>query len=177
MVAFSLVWGISVKVSAEIQELINKYFPPINHPYRVLYRTILNHLTPSDTVLEIGCGRTALVLRAFKGKAAKLIGIDVVDYDIIDEEVILLGNDVTDMTDIATASIDVAFSRSVLELAHEIEAAFSENRRVLKPNGRHIFLTPNFYDYASLIAAAIPNQSKRPVEATCLWRLTRDNVH
>ena len=168
-------------VSADIQELIDKYFPPTNHPYRILERAILDHLTPSATVLEIGCGRAALVLRAFKGKGAKLIGIDVVDFDVADEGILLLRNDVTDMTDVATASIDVAFSRSVMEHVRGIETAFSEIRRVLKPNGSYIFLTPNFYDYASLIAATIPNPlhpwivKRTEGRAMALFQMVLDN--
>lgn len=149
---------ISVKASPDIQELINKYFPPARHPYRTFEYAILTHLTPSATVLEIGCGRTAPLLRALKGKVATLIGIDVVDFTVANEDIVLLQNDVTNMTDVATASIDVAFSRSVMEHVREVELAFAEIARALKPGGRYIFLTPNFYDYASWIAAAVPNR-------------------
>lgn len=144
-------------IDSEIQDLINKYFPPEGHPYRKLEETINNYLTPSSTVLDIGCGYAAPVLQSLKGKAATLIGIDIIDAIAVDKDLILFQNDLTNMVDVATASVDVAYSRSVMEHVRDVELAFTEIHRVLKPGGYYIFLTPNFYDYASLIAAVVPN--------------------
>jgi SAM-dependent methyltransferase len=62
------------------------------------------------------------------------------------------------MIGIENNSIDLAYSRSVMEHIEDAGRAFSEICRVLRPGGRYIFLTPNFWDYASLIAYVVPNR-------------------
>lgn len=142
----------------KIQDLINRHFPPSEHPYRLLERTIEGRLTPSATVLEIGCGRSAPVLQKMKGRAGRLIGIDVVDFTVEDPDIALIANDVAAMRDIGDESVDLAFSRSVMEHVDDATAAYAEIRRVLKPGGCYVFLTPSLYDYASLVAAVVPNR-------------------
>lgn len=145
------------EITPQIQELINKYFPPETHPYRVFESTILDRLGPSDTVLDIGCGRTAPVLRKLKGKAGKLVGIDLVDFVVEDEDLSLIQNSVSEISGVGDNAVNLAYSRSVMEHIGEIDAAYEEVARVLKPGGVYVFLTPNFWDYGSLMAWIIPN--------------------
>lgn len=140
-----------------IQSLIDKYFPPETHPYRRLEQAVELRLGPDATVLEIGCGRSAPVLRQLKGKARRLIGTEVIDFAIEDPDLDLLIQDIGNMDGIADNSVDLAFSRSVMEHVPDGEAAFREIARVLKPGGCYIFLTPSLYDYGSLVAAMMPN--------------------
>lgn len=141
-----------------IQALIDRYFPPESHPYRQLEASIRHWLRPDATVLEIGCGRSASVLRQFKGRAGRLIGTEVIEFAVDDPALELLVQDIGDMHGIADASVDLAFSRSVMEHVPDGDAAFQEVARVLKPGGRYAFLTPNLYDYGSLTAALVPNR-------------------
>ena len=62
------------------------------------------------------------------------------------------------MSGIEANSVDLAYSRSVMEHIEDTGTAFSEICRVLRPNGRYIFLTPNLWDYASLVAYVVPNR-------------------
>jgi 2-polyprenyl-3-methyl-5-hydroxy-6-metoxy-1,4-benzoquinol methylase len=39
----------------------------------------------------------------------------------------------------------------------DVKAAYTEIDRVLKPGGSYLFLTPNRYDYASIVAHIVPN--------------------
>lgn len=142
---------------AAIQPLIERYFPPATHPYQRLLDKISDHLRADATVLEIGCGRSAPVLSTMKGQAARLIGVDVVEFTVTDPELELWKSDVTAMTQVADGSIDLAFSRSVMEHIEDVDRAYAEIARVLAPGGVYIFLTPNFWDYASLIASVVPN--------------------
>lgn len=141
-----------------IQSLIDRHFPPETHPYRQLEAAVEGRLSPDATVLEIGCGRTAPVLRQLKGRAGRLIGTEVIDFAIDDPDLELLIQDVGDMHGIADNSVDLAFSRSVMEHVPDGDAAFREIARVLKPGGRYVFLTPSLYDYGSLVAALMPNR-------------------
>ena len=144
--------------SAGVQAIIDQHFPSRTHPYRIFEQTIVEHLEPSYTVLDIGCGRRAPNLVKLKGRAKVLIGLDVLDFEIEDSDLILLTGSVCQMNKIERNSIDLAYSRSVMEHIEDAETAFSEIFRVLRPNGTYIFLTPNFWDYASLIAYVVPNR-------------------
>lgn len=141
-----------------VQDQINRFFPPDTHPYRVLEREVSCYVTPGCSVLDIGCGRTAPVLSTFKGRGARLYGIDVVEFKGGDPEITLLDQSVCDMKGIASSSIDIAYSRSVMEHIDDVQAAYREIYRVLKRGGRYIFITPSIYDYATLIARVVPNK-------------------
>lgn len=140
------------------QTQLDYYFPQGTHPYNTLESTILEHVTPQTAVLDIGCGRTAPNLSQLKDRAGKLYGIDLVDFTIDDPKLSLHKQNVQDMPEIATASIDLAYSRSVMEHVMDADATLREIRRVLRPDGRYIFLTPNFYDYGSIVSYLVPNK-------------------
>ena len=144
--------------SAGVQAIIDRHFPSRTHPYRIFEETIVHHLQPSYTVLDIGCGRRAPSLVKLKGRAKSLIGLDMVDFEIKEPDLVLLTGSICEMNGIGPNSIDLAYSRSVMEHIEDAESAFSEIFRILKPKGRYIFLTPNFWDYASLMAYVIPNR-------------------
>ncbi len=135
-----------------------RYFPHDAHPYRALERAILAQVTPETDVLDIGCGRTAPNLAKLKGKAGKLYGIDLVDFTLEDPALTLRNQNVEAMDEIASDSVDLAYSRAVMEHVKDTEAALREIHRVLRPRGRYVFLTPNFYDYGSLISYLTPNR-------------------
>ena len=63
--------------SAGIQAIMNRHSPPRTHPYRIFEQTIVQHLEPSYTVLDIGCGRRAPNLIEPKGRAKLLLGLDI----------------------------------------------------------------------------------------------------
>jgi SAM-dependent methyltransferase len=141
-----------------VQAIIERYFPPQTHPYRIFQQTILEHVQPCHTVLEIGCGRAAPDLIRLKGRASALIGIDVVDFEIADPELLLLKVDVCHMSPLASGSVDLCYSRSVMEHIEDVETAYAEISRVLRIGGRCIFLTPSAWGYASIVARLVPNR-------------------
>jgi ubiquinone/menaquinone biosynthesis C-methylase UbiE len=129
------------------------------HPYRTYEQVILDHIGPGSVVLDAGCGKNAPVLQKLVGYGKYLIGIDVCGlhkvegYDSLD----LLKSDLQTIS-LKNNSVDVVISRSVLEHVENPEKAYREIHRILKSGGHLICLTPNYYDYASLIAKLIPNQ-------------------
>lgn len=141
-----------------VDQQMKAMFPPETHPNRVLERAIDRHLTPTSAVLDIGCGRTAPNLVKLAAPGRTLYGIDVIDFTVADPALHLFSNDVRAMVDIPSGSIDVAYSRAVMEHLETPEAAYAEIARVLKPGGVYVFTTPSIYDYGSLAALAIPNR-------------------
>ncbi|MDO9460304.1 MAG: class I SAM-dependent methyltransferase [Alphaproteobacteria bacterium] len=143
-----------------VAELKEKYFGGDKHPNTIFEDTVLKYLKPSDTVLDIGCGRTAPNLRRMRGKAARLIGVELVEFTpetkaLPDLELHI--NDMANLKDIADASIDLAYCRAVMEHIDRPQECYQEMQRVLKPGGRLVFLTANIWDYASIIAMIVPN--------------------
>ena len=55
-------------------------------------------------------------------------------------------------------AVDLAYSRAVMEHVENIERAYLEIFRVLKSGGCYIFITPNIYDFGSLISSIVPNR-------------------
>ena len=80
------------------------------------------------------------------------------NFEITDSELLLVKADVCDMSAVPSGSVDLSYSRSVMEHIKNVRAAYSEINRVLKPGGKYIFLTPNAWDYASIIAYLVPNR-------------------
>lgn len=143
---------------SRVSDQIAYFFPSETHPYRILEARVLGAIEPPDSVLEIGCGRTAPSLQRLRGKAGALYGIDVVPFAADADGLHLFNESVTDMTSIADGAMDLVYSRSVMEHIADVDAAYREIFRVLKPGGKYIFLTPNRYDYASVIASLVPNR-------------------
>lgn len=113
---------------------------------------------PGRTVLlDAGCGRTVPVLRKFQGKAARLIGVELVDFTDVPPGIETHKSDLGRMP-LADASVDLIMSRSVFEHLTEPAAVYSELARVLHPGGRLVFLTANLWDYGTMVARLVPNR-------------------
>jgi SAM-dependent methyltransferase len=144
-------------LTALAERLRLRYFGRDEHPYKRFEREVDFLLRPEHTLLDAGCGRTAPVLAKYRGRAARLIGIDAVDFTAPVPDVDLHTGDLAS-TGLETASIDLIMARSVMEHVSDPKAIYAEFARILRPGGRFIFLTANLWDYASLIAAVIPNR-------------------
>jgi len=143
-------------MTALAQRLKNRYFPG-PHPYAIFEDEVASHLRPGDALMDAGCGRKAPVLLKYAGKARRLVGVDLVNFDTSFQHLELYRCDIG-ATPLPDNSIDVIMSRSVMEHVTDPNKVFAEARRVLKPGGYFIFLTANLWDYASIIAATVPNR-------------------
>jgi len=120
-------------------------------------REVSLRLNPEHTLLDAGCGRTAPMLVRYRGRAKRLVGIDLVEFPQSVSGAELYRRNLNE-TGLADSSIDIVMARSVMEHVEDPLAVYNEMYRVLRPGGRFVFLTANFWDYASLIAMAIPNR-------------------
>lgn len=104
------------------------------------------------TVLHVGCGhrRPQRLHKHFHGPKWHEIRLDIdpaVNPDILCS--------ITDMSPVATASIDAVWSSHNLEhvYRHEVPKALSEFIRVLKPGGLLLLTVPDLQQVAQLVAA------------------------
>jgi ubiquinone/menaquinone biosynthesis C-methylase UbiE len=143
------------------------------HPYELFEEEVKQYLRPGDTLLDAGCGRTAPVLQKFKGRARRLIGVDRVEYPEQQDGLELYRCDLS-TTPLDDACVDIAMARSVMEHIGDPESVYREMHRVLKPGGYFLFLTANFWDYASMIAWIIPNRWHPWIVSRTEGRLEQD---
>jgi SAM-dependent methyltransferase len=139
------------------ERLKERYFGSDEHPYRAFERKVDSLIGPNDTLLDAGCGRTAPVLSKYRGKAKRLIGVEVVEFPSPLDGIELLNCDLARMP-LADRSVDVVMSRSVMEHIVDPASVYAEIARVLRPGGSFVFLTGNFWDYAAVITNLIPNR-------------------
>lgn len=142
-------------MTALAQHFKDRFFPQ-EHPYRLLEREVDRYLRRDHVLLDAGCGRAAPVLAKYHGKAARLIGVDLVEFEPVPGIELLKGD--LGAISLPSESVDVVMARSVMEHVTDPQAVYREIYRVLKPGGHFIFLTANLWDYASIIARIIPNR-------------------
>lgn len=100
------------------------------------------NLKPGMSLLDVGCGRGEMLV-AFGEKGISCQGIDIV-ANAGPEKDILKCNVAKDIYPFENDSFDIVFVKSVLE--HIAEPAFmlDEIKRILKPSGVLILLTPDW---------------------------------
>lgn len=139
------------------ERLKDRYYSDDDHPYRIFEAEVRHRLQPTGVLLDVGCGREAPILQRFRGLASRLIGIDLVEFRNAVPGVELVRGDMG-QTGLPSGSVDVVMARSVMEHVTDPESAYGEVARILRPGGAFVFLTANLWDYASLLAMAIPNR-------------------
>lgn len=160
-------------MTALAERFRQRYFGNSEHPYRTFERLVEASLKPEFTLLDAGCGYTAPVLAKYRGKAARLIGIDVVRFDTPIDGIELYQRDLAN-TGLPDESVDVVMCRSVMEHIADPLAVYREMHRILRPGGSLIFLTGNLWDYSAIIARIVPNRFHPWIVARTEGRDERD---
>ena len=110
--------------SAGVQAIIDRHFPSRTHPYRIFEETIVHHLQPSYTVLDIGCGRRAPNLAKLKGRAKSLIGLDMVDFEIKEPDLVLLTGSICEMNGIGRTQLTLHIHEALWSISKMPKAHF-----------------------------------------------------
>ncbi|HEX2980609.1 MAG TPA: class I SAM-dependent methyltransferase [Anaerolineaceae bacterium] len=132
----------------------------------IFYTRVHALCSPQAVVIDYGCGRgaygedpipTRRDLRIFKGKATKVIGLDVdaagEDNPYLDEFHRLAGS----VWPLPDGCADLCVCDNVLEHLLDPAAFFAEAGRVLKPGGYLCIRTPNKWSYVALAARLVPS--------------------
>ena len=145
-------------ISAFAVRLRDRHYRNEDHPYRKFERQVGALIGPQTRVLlDAGCGRTVPVLKKYLGKVERLIGVELVDFTDVPPGIEVPNADLAHLP-LEDGSVDLIMSRSVFEHLTEPEAVYAELARVLKPGGRLVFLTANFWDYGTQVARLVPNR-------------------
>jgi ubiquinone/menaquinone biosynthesis C-methylase UbiE len=126
--------------------------------YDLLYREqIHGFLRSGDRVLDAGCGRYLRLCKELSGKA-QMVGIDLETTLETNNQNAPFGvrGDLNRLP-FSSSSFDMVVSRSVVEHLSDPPQVFREFSRILRPGGILIMVTPNKYDYVSLIATLTPH--------------------
>ena len=126
--------------------------------YDLLYREQIHRfLRSGDRVLDAGCGRYLRLCKELSG-TAEMVGIDLENTLETDNQIAPFGvrADLNHLP-FSSSSFDMVVSRSVVEHLSDPPRVFREFSRILRPGGILIMVTPNKYDYVSLIATLTPH--------------------
>ena len=144
-------------MSESANRLLKHFYANSPHPYRLFEEEVGSALRSESVLLDAGCGRAVPVLRKFIGRAARLIGVDLVEFTDVPPGIEIHRADLSAIP-LPDATVDVVMSRSVFEHLENPVTVYREFARILRPGGHIIFLTANMWDYATLVARAIPNR-------------------
>lgn len=145
--------------SAAIRWFDRQFYPDYedNWDDKLFAEAIAEQVDEETVVLDVGAGAGIVEEMNFRGRAAKVCGIDlderVLENDYLDEAHVARGEDIPYPDD----TFDVVFSDNVLEHLENPREVFAEVARVLKPGGRFLAKTPNRRHYMPLIAASTPH--------------------
>jgi len=141
-----------------------------------LYRDLIRkHLRSGQRLLDAGCGRYMTFCKELSG-TAHVVGMDLETKFETNNQSSPFGvrGDLSRIPFPANY-FDMVISRSVIEHLEEPLEVFREFCRVLRPGGRVIIVTPNKYDYVSLIAAWTPYRLHRALVSR-IFRVPEDDV-
>ncbi len=140
----------------------------IPHPMHPYFDRIESRLTPETNWLDVGCGRHLVPRWITGGEAIEIklrpmarliVGVDP-DFAALRDNrscKVRLQADSAKLP-FADASFDLVTANMVFEHVEVPLPLLREIRRVLKPGGRLLVLTPNWLDIVTLAARAVPNR-------------------
>jgi ubiquinone/menaquinone biosynthesis C-methylase UbiE len=138
---------------AHVQDLINHFYSDLLIGQRALEGAIREAIALGGTLgLDAGCGIDAPLTRKF-GEQIRVVGIDLCRS--LPRDLSVVTGDLSKLP-FPDETFSIIFSRSVFEHLTDPEQVMAEFERVLQPSGRCIILTPNRFDYSSIVAASTP---------------------
>ncbi|MBN2139315.1 MAG: class I SAM-dependent methyltransferase [Sedimentisphaerales bacterium] len=128
-------------------------------------------LKPGDKILEIGCGIGTIVSR-LSAEGYSVAGIDIsrraIAYGLEKYGDINLEVQAAETLPYENQSFDVVLSFDLLEHIADVDRHVAEVSRVLRPEGRYLFQTPN--KYSNAIAETLSHKSLK-------WRRAHPSLH
>jgi len=108
-------------------------------------RKVLSQIPAGCRLLDIGCGRSAWLLRRVASRIEQGIGVDFKVKAIQVENLQFLSLKLTEELPFADASFDLVTMLAVLEHIEHEHPILQEVRRVLKPGGKLVLTVPSIW--------------------------------
>ncbi len=124
---------------------------------------ITQNINRKTRLLDLGCGHSDFMKEVY-GKTEHIYGIDS-DKKAIEKNMIIKNKIVGFAEEMPFADnfFDLVILTWVMEHLDNPNQIFKEIYRVLKPEGKIIFLTPNAWNYNVWIIRVIPNMFHKPL--------------
>jgi SAM-dependent methyltransferase len=160
---------------SKCERLFEKYYSGRRFGDALYRERIRKYLSPGRRLLDAGCGRYLNFSKEF-ANISFVVGVDLVPRFETDNQRQPFGvrGDLSDLP-FASDSFDMVISRSVVEHLDDPKQVFREFYRVLRPGGKIVMVTPNRYDYVSLVAAITPYWLHRKLVSK-LFPVSEDDV-
>ena len=130
---------------------------------------------PERTLLELGCGREARVLRRLAPHFAFSWGVDLEKVaDGSDEERWKLIQGDAHRIPLGDESVDVVASANAVEHFADPVAAFRESARVLRPGGRVVLITVNQWFPPIVLGRILPHSWRQRVNGVATGTADED---
>lgn len=142
--------------SKSAENLFNKFYPEmVADPFS---RIVLQHLKGDCRIVDAGYGDGRIFKYDFKSRVEFLLGIDARNDLSRNQQVHYAAQALLENMPVLSNSIDLIFSRFVLEHVRFPQSAFLEFGRVLRPTGKLFIQVPNAYHYFVLANRVIPHK-------------------
>ncbi len=140
------------------RDTYKKLRPDWNDSLSIYRDLIAKECGPKTRILDVGCGHGEF-LRPIYEDMPNTYGIDP-DEDALKKNKLIKHLKVASVEDLPFKDnfFDVVVMEWVVEHLPDPQAAFGEIHRVLKPNGKVIFVTPNARSYVAWMIRAVPNR-------------------
>jgi SAM-dependent methyltransferase len=140
------------------------------------YRDLIKaNLRSGERVMDAGCGRYLKFCKEFSD-TAEMFGVDLeCAFEANNQSSPFAVRGDLGRIPFPSDFFDMVISRSVVEHLEDPPQVFREFHRVLRPGGRAVILTPNKYDYVSLIAAITPYEFHRTLVSR-IFQVPEDDV-
>lgn len=112
---------------------------------RMRFRQVMPQIPVGARLLDVGCGHSALFLKAAADRIESGMGVDFKVEPLRWRNIQTLQLKLTDVLPFAEASFDVVTMLAVLEHIEQEKAILQEIHRVLKPGGKLVLTVPSVW--------------------------------
>ena len=151
-------------VQPRVRDLFAKYYPNYGGEEAVFWKHVDAAVVKNEPVLDAGCGRGSVSEHDFRAEGRIVIGVDLDEAVGRNKCVTYAVRASLDALPLRSNSVGLIVSHYVVEHLEKPRQTFTEFARVLRPEGRFVFLTPNVFHYVTLISRFTPDWVHRVIK-------------